>query len=252
MSARAPYGSTIDPSASRRAIAFIVKSRRRRSSSTAAFASTTMSKSCRPGPVETSRRGGANSIPAGASFRTAGSRGENRTPTGRSATTSSSARPCGPSAERRPSMSTPGTRKSASLDSRPSSSSRTAPPTTYASRPSEPTYTSTALDEGNRLDLDERARGELRDLDGGPRRRRRPDVPCVDLVHAREVPQALQEDGGLHEPVQRASRLLEDRAQVLEHLLGLPGDVAAHQLRVAGLERELSRDEDEAVRLDRL
>src|SRR6478672_10942126 len=41
-------------------------------------------------------------------------------------------------------MSTPGTRKSASLESRSSSRSRTAPPTTYASSPSEPTYSSTA------------------------------------------------------------------------------------------------------------
>ena len=40
---------------------------------------------------------------------------------------------------RRPAMSTPGTRKSASFDSRPSSSSRTAPPTRYASRPSDET-----------------------------------------------------------------------------------------------------------------
>ena len=60
-----PYGSTSTPSARRRAIALIVKSRRARSSSTGAAGSTTISKSCRPGPVETSRRGGASSIPAG-------------------------------------------------------------------------------------------------------------------------------------------------------------------------------------------
>ena len=47
----------------------------RRSSSTVASGSTTISKSWRPGPVETSRRGGANSIPAGASARIARSRG---------------------------------------------------------------------------------------------------------------------------------------------------------------------------------
>ena len=60
----------IRPSASRRAIAFTVKSRRARSSSMLADGSTTISKSCRPGPVERSRRSGANSIPAGASDRT--------------------------------------------------------------------------------------------------------------------------------------------------------------------------------------
>ena len=74
-SARPPNGSTSSPSARRRAIALIVKSRRARSSVTPASGSTTISKSCRPGPVETSRRGGANSIPAGASALTTRSRG---------------------------------------------------------------------------------------------------------------------------------------------------------------------------------
>ena len=105
------------------------RGRRRRSPS----GSTTISKSCRPGPVERSSRGGANSIPAGASARIARSRGYRRIPTGLPATTSSSTLPCGASAARSPSASTPGTRKSASFDSRPSSSSRTAPPTRYAS-----------------------------------------------------------------------------------------------------------------------
>ena len=70
-SSRPPNGSTRVPSESRRAIALIVKSRRDRSSSTVASGSTTISKSCRPGPVETSRRGGASSIPAGTFRRSA-------------------------------------------------------------------------------------------------------------------------------------------------------------------------------------
>ena len=41
------------------------------SSSTESEASATISKSCRPGPVLTSLRGGANSMPAGASLRQA-------------------------------------------------------------------------------------------------------------------------------------------------------------------------------------
>ena len=122
-------GSTISPVARRRAIALTVKSRRRMSSSTDSAGSATISKSCRPGPVLTSLRGGANSIPAGASRRIVASRGYRRTPTSRPATISSSTRPCGVSARFSPSVSTPGTRKSASLDSWPSSSSRTAPPT---------------------------------------------------------------------------------------------------------------------------
>src|SRR5947199_10219778 len=116
-------------------------------------------------------------------------------------------------------MSRPGTRKSASFASTPRSSSRTAPPTTYASRPSDPTYSSTRLDECDRLDLDERAGGQLRDLDGGARRRRVADVLDVHLVHARKVVQVLEEDGRLDEPAERAARRLEDRAPVRE---GLP------------------------------
>ena len=129
MSARPPSGSTSSPVSSRRAIALTVKSRRRMSSSTDSDASATISKSCRPGPVETSLRGGANSIPARVSLRIRLSRGCSRMPTSRSATTRSSTRPCGASAARSPSVSRPGTRKSASFESSPSSSSRTAPPT---------------------------------------------------------------------------------------------------------------------------
>ena len=57
-------GSTKSPVASRRAIAFTVKSRRPMSSSTESDGSATISKSCRPGPVlHLLARGGANSIP---------------------------------------------------------------------------------------------------------------------------------------------------------------------------------------------
>src|SRR2546427_3651758 len=147
-------------------------------------------------------------------------------------------------------MSTPGTRKSASFDSCPSSSSRTAPPTTYASSPSEPTYSSTGVeplsDAGDRLDLDERAGRQLRDLDRRPRRRGPTHVFRVHLVHPGEVVEGLQEDGRLHELVERGSRLLEDRAQVREHLLRLRADLAARQLLHARPQRELTGHEDEA------
>ena len=132
-------GSTSSPVARRRAIALTVKSRRRMSSSTESDASATISKSCRPGPVLTSLRGGANSIPAGASLRIVLSRGCRRTPTSRPATTGPRRGRAARARRFSPSVSTPGTRKSASFDSRPSSSSRTAPPTRYASSPSERT-----------------------------------------------------------------------------------------------------------------
>src|SRR6478735_2954131 len=87
--------------------------------------------------------------------------------------------------------------------------------------PKAPGSRRSSLDDGDRLDLDERARRELRDLDRRACRRRRSDVLRVHLVHAREVVEALEEDGRLDELVERASRRLEDRAQVLEDLLGL-------------------------------
>ena len=90
----------------------------------------TISKSRCPGPTLRSRRGGVSSMPAGASARTAGSRGWNRTPTSWPCTSMSSTRPWGSSAARRPAWSSPGTRKSSSACGIPSSSSRTAPPTT--------------------------------------------------------------------------------------------------------------------------
>ena len=102
-----------------------------------------------------------------------------------------------------------------------------------------------SADEGDRLDLDQRARGQLRDLDRRARRRRVADVPRVDLVHAGEVVEVLEKDRRLHEPVERRARGLEDRAQVREHLLGLLGDPARDELLRAGPQRELARDEDE-------
>src|SRR5947209_16313531 len=127
-------------------------------------------------------------------------------------------------------MSVAGTRKSASLESRPSSASRTAPPTTYASSPSDRTYCSTALDKGDRLDLDKRARRQLRHFDSGPRGRALTDVLRVDLVHPREVVEVLQEHRRLHEVVERRPRRFEYRAQVGEDLLGLRADIAGAQL----------------------
>src|SRR5437763_6087286 len=110
----------------------------------------------------------------------------------------------------------------------------------------------TLSDESNRLDLDERARRQLRYLDRRAGRRGCADVLRIHLVHPREVVEVLQEHGLLHEPVERASRLLEDRAQVREHLLRLLADRSALQLLVAGLQRELAGHEEEAACFDRL
>ncbi len=109
-----------------------------------------------------------------------------------------------------------------------------------------------ALEQGYRLDLDESPRRELRDLDRRARRRAIADVARVDLVHAREVAEILQEDGRLHEPLETRAGRLEDRPEVAEDLVGLLLDRVAGQLLLAGSEADLARDEDEAVRLDRL
>jgi hypothetical protein len=72
----APWnGSSSSPVESRFAIALIVKSRRPMSCSSEISGDATISKSCRPGPVERSVRGGANSMPAGTIARSSPSRG---------------------------------------------------------------------------------------------------------------------------------------------------------------------------------
>ena len=189
-SPRPSNGSTSSPSASRRAIALIVKSRRARSSSTVAAGSTTISKSWRPGP-------GRSLAPRRRELDAGGSERANRAV----ARVEAHARPAGPrrrdprparaarAARAAPRCRRRATRKSASFDSSPSSSSRTAPPTRYASSPSERDVVldglqhasqpvsaiasiSTSAPEGSfATSTVERAGGVLA------------DVPRVDLVH---------------------------------------------------------------------
>ena len=110
---------------------------------------------------------------------------------------------------------------------------------------------SSAGGERDRLDLDLRARRQRRDLDGCAGGRLPADMACVDLVHGGEVAEVGEEDRRLDEPVEPAAGLLEDRAQVREHLLGLLRD-PSRELRRARLQPELAGDEDEARRHDRL
>ena len=77
------------------------------SSSSEIEASATISKSWRPGPVDRSTRGGANSMPAGAALAPPGRAGA-ATPTSCPPTSRSSTRPCGSSAARERGWSTPG------------------------------------------------------------------------------------------------------------------------------------------------
>ena len=176
----------------------------------------------------------------------------------RPATTSSSARPCGSSAARRPVDVHPGNEEVRVLGVV-ARAARRAPRRRRRTRPARvsrhiPHFLPHLLrrERGDRLDLDECAGREPRDLDGGAGRRRRTDVGRVDLVHPGEVVEVLQEHRRLHEAVERAARLLEDRTQVREHLLVCSPDVSGNELFLAGSQRQLTGDEHEAVRLDRL
>jgi hypothetical protein len=127
-SARPSSGSSTSPVSSRRAIALIVKSRRSMSCSSEMPASATISKSCRPGPVERSTRGGANSIRRGWRARAAcRAAAGGRRPAARRRR---GPRPCR-AARARPQLGVPdaGDDEVEILDRDPSSWSRTAPPT---------------------------------------------------------------------------------------------------------------------------
>jgi hypothetical protein len=146
----------------------------------------------------------------------------------------SSARPYGASAAPRPPMSTPVTRKSASFASCPSSPSRTARRRRASSRAAT-TYSSTALDEGDRLDLDERARRQLgQHFDGRAGGGVEPTCFAYTLLILAKS-SSPEEHGRLHEPVERAAGFLEDCAQVRKHLFGLRADLPAHQVLLARL-----------------
>src|SRR6185295_1055541 len=108
------------------------------------------------------------------------------------------------------------------------------------------------LDQGDCLDLDERARWELGDLDGRAGGRLVARLRCVHLVHALEVVEVLEEDGRLDESVEAASGGLQDRTEICERLFGLLLDRLAGDLVTSRLESDLAGNEDEPVRLDRL
>ena len=107
------------------------------SCSSGIVASATISKSCRPGPVERSTRGGANSIPAGERPRRLVARQQ---PDADALVGDDEVLDPAVRLERRPQLGVAHARDDeveSSAASIPSSSSRTAPPTRYASSPSE-------------------------------------------------------------------------------------------------------------------
>src|SRR5215211_6276414 len=109
-----------------------------------------------------------------------------------------------------------------------------------------------ASEQRHCLNLDEGAGWQRRHFDGGTRWRLSANVAGVDLVHASEVGEVDEEDGGLDQTVEPAARRLQDRAEVGEDLFGLLLNRGAGKVGGAGPERELTGDEDETAGLDRL
>jgi hypothetical protein len=99
---------------------------------------------------------------------------------------------------------------------------------------------------GDGLHFDPSATGKSGCLDGRACRRVLREPPTVDVVDGLKVVHVQQEDRGLDDVSEGASRGLEDGSHVVEHALGLSGDVSLHHLPGAGIERDLSAQEDEA------
>ena len=100
------------------------------------------------------------------------------------------------------------------------------------------------------LDLHERVHRQLGNLDHGAGRHvghgagdaRIGEEARVHFVHGIDVGEVLQEDGDLHDVIERDVDAREDSLDVLEALSGLLGDAADHDLVRHGVDGELSRD----------
>ena len=259
-------GRESSPSASRRAIALTVKSRRARSSSTDAAGSTTISKSCRPGPVERSRRGGANSIPAGASLADRPLAREEPQPD----------EPPRDDEILDPAVRLESPPELLGVDARheevgvlrlaaeqlvahraadevgvepePADVLLDRPLHAANVRPPARRGASSVRSERDRLDLDERARRQLRDLDGRARRRRVADVTRVHLVHPGEVAEVLEEDRRLDEPVERRCPPPRGSRGGWRRSARSAPRSRRRRAPLARAQRELARDEHEAGR----
>jgi hypothetical protein len=78
------------------------------------------------------------------------------------------------------------------------------------------------------------------------------ETPGVDGVHRGEVVHPREVDGRLHDVVQRQSRGLQDRFDVVEHPLDRRVEPARHESAGGGIQRNLAGGEEEAPLDDRL
>src|SRR5215211_4869570 len=109
-----------------------------------------------------------------------------------------------------------------------------------------------SADSRDGLDLHASARGQCGDPHRRPGGWFRTHVARVDGVHRLEVGKVDEEHGRLHDALPAAARRLEDRLQVLAHLLGLLLDPGADDTGAPDLYGYLPGDEDEVAHADRL
>ena len=102
------------------------------------------------------------------------------------------------------------------------------------------------------LDFDEDVLRKAADLDAGARGGVFGEVLRVDLVDRREVVHVLDEDRRLDDVGGREPLAREYRGEVLKRLLGLAADASGDYRSRRGVERDLSRYEEESAGLDRL
>src|SRR6476646_8778058 len=86
----------------------------------------------------------------------------------------------------------------------------------------------------------------------GTRRRRVLADFSIHLIHLPEFAHVFQEHRGLYRFLPTAARGLQDRAEVLQHLLGLRLDSAGNQVSGCRIERHLPGDKNKSIGLDGL
>ena len=107
------------------------------------------------------------------------------------------------------------------------------------------------LAECNRLDLDQRACRQCRDLDGRARRRLACECLAVDGIDTAKIRHVLKKNRRLDDLVQRAAGRAQDGLQVGQDLADLGFD-ALDELAGARVNADLAGGEDELAGLDAL
>ena len=97
------------------------------------------------------------------------------------------------------------------------------------------------------FDLHAGSLGQAGDLDGGTCGEILREILRVNFIHAGEVRQVGQEDGGLHDVRKSQPLVVEDGLDILEDAVGLDFDVADDEAAVLGIERNLASAEQQVA-----